>query len=51
VKGKFDTGKYKSGEIYGRPRDPELLKEMEEFMKKKPPATKSEKPPTTKPEK
>jgi len=31
VKKKFDTGKYKSGEIYGRPRDPALLKEFEEY--------------------
>ena len=35
VKKKFDTGKYKSGEIYGRPTDPKLLKEMEEFIKQK----------------
>ncbi len=36
VKKKFDTGKYKSGEIYGRPTDPTLLKEFEEFIKQKP---------------
>jgi regulator of RNase E activity RraA len=40
VKKKFDTGKYKSGEIYGRPRDPELLKEFEEYTKQKPPQQK-----------
>lgn len=38
VKGKFDTGKYKSGEIYGRPTDPALLKEFEAFVDGKPPA-------------
>jgi regulator of RNase E activity RraA len=31
VKGKFDLGKYKSSEIYGRPTDPELLKEFLEY--------------------
>jgi hypothetical protein len=36
VKRKFDTGKYKSGEIYGRPTDPVLLREFEEFIKQKP---------------
>ena len=35
VKGKFDTGKYKSGEIYGTPRDPELKKEFDEFIKQR----------------
>ena len=35
VKMMFDTGRYKSGEIYGRPTDPKLLKEMEEFIKQK----------------
>lgn len=35
TKSKFDTGKYKSSEIYGRPRDPELLKEYEEFLKQR----------------
>ena len=33
IKKKFDERKYKSGEIYGRPRDPALLKEMEEYIK------------------
>jgi regulator of RNase E activity RraA len=33
VKAKFDTGKYKSSEIYGCPRDPVLLKEFLEFTK------------------
>ena len=33
IKKKFDEGKYKSSEIYGRPRDPQLLKEMEEYIK------------------
>ncbi|MGH9161676.1 MAG: RraA family protein [Vicinamibacteraceae bacterium] len=32
VKKQFDTGKHKSSEIYGRPRDPKLLKEMEAFI-------------------
>jgi 4-hydroxy-4-methyl-2-oxoglutarate aldolase len=35
VKAKFDTGKYKSGEIYGRPSDPTLQKELEDFMKQR----------------
>lgn len=35
TKSKFDTGKYKSSEIYGRPRDPELIKEYEEFLKQR----------------
>lgn len=35
IKKKFDERKYKSGEIYGRPRDPDLLKEMEEYIKNK----------------
>jgi 4-hydroxy-4-methyl-2-oxoglutarate aldolase len=34
IKKQFDTGKYKSGEIYGRPRDPALAKELEEYIKK-----------------
>jgi 4-hydroxy-4-methyl-2-oxoglutarate aldolase len=38
VKGKFDTGKYKSGEIYGRPSDPTLLKEFEAYVDEKKPA-------------
>jgi regulator of RNase E activity RraA len=33
IKQKFDTGKYKSSEIYGRPTDPQLRKEMEEYIK------------------
>lgn len=33
VKSKFDLGKYKSSEIYGRPSDPQLLKEFEEYLK------------------
>ena len=33
IKKQFDTGKYKSSEIYGRPSDPQLLKEMEEYIK------------------
>ena len=32
---KFDTLKYKSGEIYGSPRDPELKKEYEAFLKQR----------------
>src|SRR5205809_285567 len=32
---KFDEGKYKSGEIYGTPKDPELKKEYEEYLKKR----------------
>lgn len=35
IKKKFDEKKYKSSEIYGRPRDPALLKEMEEYIKNK----------------
>jgi regulator of RNase E activity RraA len=35
IKKKFDEKKYKSSEIYGRPKDPELLKEMEEYVKSK----------------
>ncbi len=31
---KFDEGKYKSSEIYGRPSDPALIKEYEEYLKK-----------------
>ena len=29
----FDTGKYKSTEIYGRPSDPALIKEYEDYLK------------------
>ena len=32
---KFDEGKYKSSEIYGTPKDPELKKEYEEYLKKR----------------
>ncbi len=35
TKMKLHTGKYKSHEIYGRPFDPELIKEYEEYKKKK----------------
>jgi len=30
---KFDEGKYKSSDIYSRPRDPALIKEYEEYLK------------------
>jgi 4-hydroxy-4-methyl-2-oxoglutarate aldolase len=30
----FDTGKYKSSEIYGSPRDPEKKKEYQDYLKK-----------------
>ncbi len=30
---KFDEGKYKSSEIYGRPSDPALIKEYESYLK------------------
>jgi 4-hydroxy-4-methyl-2-oxoglutarate aldolase len=33
TKQKFDSGKYKSSDIYGRPHDPELIKEYEEYLK------------------
>jgi regulator of RNase E activity RraA len=32
---KFDEGKYKSSEIYGAPKDPALLKEYQEYLKKR----------------
>jgi 4-hydroxy-4-methyl-2-oxoglutarate aldolase len=32
---KFDEKKYKSGEIYGSPKDPALVKEYEDYLKKK----------------
>jgi len=32
---KFDEGKYKSGEIYGTPKDPALKKEYEEYLNKR----------------
>lgn len=34
IRKKFDEGKYKSGEIYGRPRDPALAKELDDYIKK-----------------
>jgi regulator of RNase E activity RraA len=34
TKKKFDEGKYKSTEIYGRPSDPALIKEYEDYLKK-----------------
>jgi regulator of RNase E activity RraA len=33
IKSKMDLRKYKSSDLYGRPRDPALLKEMEEYIK------------------
>ena len=35
IKKKFDERKYKSSEIYGRPKDPALIKEMDEYIKAK----------------
>jgi 4-hydroxy-4-methyl-2-oxoglutarate aldolase len=35
TKKKFDEGKYKSSEIYGTPRDPELKKEYDAYLKKR----------------
>ncbi|MSV29288.1 MAG: dimethylmenaquinone methyltransferase, partial [Bryobacterales bacterium] len=35
TKRKFDEGKYKSSEIYGRPTDPALIKEYEDYLKQK----------------
>jgi regulator of RNase E activity RraA len=35
TKGKFMTGKYKSTDLYSRPKDPALIKEYEEYKKKK----------------
>jgi regulator of RNase E activity RraA len=32
---KFDEGKYKSSDIYSSPRDPELKKEYDEYLKKR----------------
>lgn len=32
---KFDENKYKSSDIYGSPRDPELRKEYQEYLKKR----------------
>lgn len=33
IKKKFDEGKWKSSDIYGRPKDPALIKEMEDYVK------------------
>src|SRR6476620_597126 len=33
IKSKMDLRRYKSSELYGRPQDPALLKEMEEYIK------------------
>jgi regulator of RNase E activity RraA len=33
IKSKMDLRKYKSSELYGRPNDPALLKEMEDYIK------------------
>lgn len=33
IKKKFDEGKWKSSDIYGGPKDPVLIKEMEEYIK------------------
>jgi 4-hydroxy-4-methyl-2-oxoglutarate aldolase len=35
TKKKFAEGKYKSSDIYGSPKDPELKKEYEEYLKKR----------------
>ena len=35
TKKKFDEGKYKSAEIYGSPKDPELKKEYAEYLKRR----------------
>lgn len=35
TKKKFDEGKYKSSEIYGSPKDPELQEEYREYLKKR----------------
>jgi 4-hydroxy-4-methyl-2-oxoglutarate aldolase len=35
IKSKFDQGGYKSTDIYSRPRDPKLIQEYEEFLKKR----------------
>ena len=35
TKKKFDEGKYKSTEVYSRPRDPALLKEYDDYLKQK----------------
>ncbi len=33
IKSKMDTRQYKSSDLYGRPKDPALLKEMEDYIK------------------
>lgn len=33
IKKKFDEGKWKSSDIYGKPRDPALIKELEDYVK------------------
>ena len=33
IKSKMDLRKYKSSELYGRPSDPALRKEMEDYIK------------------
>jgi len=33
IKKQFDTGKYKSSDIYGRPKDPALAKELDDYIK------------------
>jgi len=35
IKSKMDLRKYKSSELYGRPSDPALQKELEEYIKSK----------------
>src|SRR5215475_43790 len=35
TKKKFDEGKYKSSEIYGSPRDPQLQQEYKDYLKKR----------------
>ncbi|GAC1666185.1 MAG: dimethylmenaquinone methyltransferase [Candidatus Acidiferrum sp.] len=35
TKKKFDEGKYKSSDIYGTPKDPKLLEEYREYLKKR----------------
>ena len=35
TKKKFDEGKYKSTDVYSRPRDPGLLKEYQDYLKEK----------------
>jgi regulator of RNase E activity RraA len=35
TKKKFDEGKYKSSDIYSTPRDPALLREYQEYLKKR----------------